>query len=316
MDKSLNLIEGQPLAEVAATIAQAFDDAALFFGHGTDNAADESIWLICSALGIGYAESNWQERLQAALERPATGDEIKTIGALADARIVTRKPLAYLIGEAWFAGLRFDIDESVLVPRSPIATLITEGFAPWMQQPLKAKVLDLCTGSGCIGIATAMYFPDWQVDLSDISQEALNIARLNVAAYDLTERVRVIESDVLESPLLSTYDLIVTNPPYVDQVEMDARPDEFRREPELGLAAGADGLDIVRDILASAAECLNPLGVLICEVGASEPALQAAYPEVPFTWLTIYDDSQGIFVIDRETLIQFDAVFQARRSRT
>lgn len=292
------------LGSATRAVAEAFDSADLFFGHGTDNALDEALWLTTHVLDISYADPDWQQTLQVALDSSVDDDVASRLAAFALARVTTRQPMAYVLGEAWFAGLRFTVTPAVLVPRSPIAELIATGFQPWLDPEQPLKVLDLCTGSACIAIACAVYFPHWTVDASDISAEALAVAAQNVAAYDVGDRVTLIEADLFDAPLLAEYDLIVTNPPYVDAPEMNNRPDEFRYEPVLGLAAGDDGLDLVRTILAEAADHLSSNGVLVCEVGVSDEALQATYSDVPFTWIEFSDDSQGVFVIDKEQLLE------------
>lgn len=303
------------LAGAAGLIASRFDDAGLVFGHGTESAIDEALWLVASTVGVNYAAADWQAAFQQALDSGLDQALAGRLAALANQRIESRKPLAYLIGEAWFAGLRFFVDESVLVPRSPIAHLIADGFAPWVDAGRVSRVLDLCTGSGCIAIAAALSQPHWQVDASDISRAALAVAERNVQAYDLCDRVRLIESDLFSAPLFARYDLIVSNPPYVDAAEMDARADEFRHEPALGLAAGDDGLDLVRIMLAEAADYLSDDGVLIIEVGVSDEALQREYSAVPFTWLEFEDGSQGVLVIDRNTLLAHQALLAQKRER-
>ena len=303
------------LGAAADATRRGFESAGLHFGHGTDNAWDETLWLVAHLLDIQY-ETGWQAALQAALDAPADGQVLTQLLTIAEARIQTRKPLAYLIGEAWFAGLKFVVNEHVLVPRSPLAELITQGFQPWVASVDNLCVLDLCTGSGCIAIATALHQPTWQVDASDVSVAALDVAQRNVANYDLGDRVTLIEADVFNSALFQQYHLIVSNPPYVDAAEMDERPEEFAREPVLGLAAGSDGLDIVRDILADAAAHLRDDGVLICEVGASDQALQQEYSTVPFTWLEFGDGGTGVFVLTKSQLRAHDDVLQEKRAGT
>ncbi|MEL7298528.1 MAG: 50S ribosomal protein L3 N(5)-glutamine methyltransferase [Pseudomonadota bacterium] len=303
------------LAAAADATRHGFEAAGLFFGHGTDNAWDETLWLIAHLLGIQY-EAGWQSALQTALDAPADDQIVKQLLTIAEARIETRKPLAYLLGEAWFAGLKFAVNEDVLVPRSPLAELITQGFQPWVPSVDDLSMLDLCTGSGCIAIATALYQPTWQVDASDVSVAALDVAERNVANYDLGDRVTLIEADVFNAALFQQYHLIVSNPPYVDAAEMNERPDEFAREPVLGLAAGDDGLDIVRAILADAAEHLHDDGVLICEVGASDRALQEEYSTVPFTWLEFDDGGAGVFVLTKSQLRAHNDVLQQKRTGT
>ncbi|MFK8053097.1 MAG: 50S ribosomal protein L3 N(5)-glutamine methyltransferase [Woeseiaceae bacterium] len=296
------LADAPDLLQAVKVIADAFEQADLFFGHGTDNALDEAMWLAAHALEIRYSQPDWQALFEHALQGPVDQSLAQQLVLVAQARITERKPMSYLLGEAWFAGLRFEVNESVLVPRSPIAEMIASGFAPWIDAEQPLNVLDLCTGSGCIGIASAIYYPHWTIDASDVSSAALDVAQQNVSSYDVGERVTLIEADLFDGPFRADYDLIVTNPPYVDAEEMTDRPAEYRAEPALGLAAGNDGLSLARVILAQAAEHLTEDGVLVCEVGASDRALQAAFPEVPFTWLEFSDQSVGVFVIDKPTL--------------
>lgn len=276
--------------------ASRFNEAGLHFGHGTDNALDEAAWLVLHALSLpaDLPEVYYRSRI--------TKIEQGAVMSLLLERIQSRKPAAYLTGEAWFCGLSFKINESVLVPRSPIAELIQDGFSPWLDGVEVARVLDLCTGSGCIGIACAHAFPDAQVDITDISGAALDVANKNVDRHHLQDRVIAIESDVFKSLSINTYELIVTNPPYVDAREMKALPGEYQQEPVLGLAAGEDGLDIVRKILARAGNYLAPDGLLVVEVGNSQPAVEEAWPDAPFTWLDFEKGGHGVFLITADQL--------------
>jgi len=287
--------------------ANRFERAGLHFGHGTDNAADEAAFLVASALGIDH------ECLATQAGRELTGLEKETVGELFHRRIHERRPAAYLASETWFAGLRFHVDERVLIPRSPIAELINERFEPWVDPEKVYRILDLCTGSGCIGIACGHAFPDATVDCTDISQDALAVATLNIAQHGLAERVRVVRSDLFAELGRNRYDLIVSNPPYVGEASLDTLPVEYSYEPRLGLAAGADGLDVVRELLARAAEHLSPHGVLVCEVGESAEALEQAFPHVPFVWLDFTRGGDGVFVLGAEELARTSVA--ARRIR-
>jgi ribosomal protein L3 glutamine methyltransferase len=290
--------------------ASRFGAAGLTFGHSYDNALDEATHLVLHALHLPHdlSPAYGQARLTAA--------EKQDVLSLIERRIREHKPVAYLTGEAWFAGLKFKSDARALVPRSPIAELIQAGFTPWLDERPVERALDLCTGSGCIGIAMAAHNPDWQVDLADISDDALALARENVEFQDVGERVRVIKSDLLAGLAGERYDLIVSNPPYVTEQEFAALPPEYSHEPALGLRAGDDGLDFALRILASAPDHLNDDGVLIVEVGESERALAEALPQVPFNWIEFNVGQMGVFLVDRRDLIEHaDAIRAAAKAR-
>jgi ribosomal protein L3 glutamine methyltransferase len=281
--------------QLIETIAGRLDAADLFYGHGADNAYDEAAWLTIHALGFSPAEPMSEPE---ALVTPA---QLAAVEDLLARRIKSRKPLAYLLNSAWFYGLEFYVDERVIVPRSPIAELICQEFSPWLAaQPL--RILDLCTGSACIAIACAHQFENAKVDATDLSGEALAVAAINVAKHKQYDRVRLIQADVFDGLPLRQYDLIVSNPPYVDAEAMAELPAEYRAEPELALAAGHDGLGIVRRILRQAADYLHPDGVLVCEVGDSEEALIAAYPQAPFIWLEFEFGGHGVFLLTARDL--------------
>jgi ribosomal protein L3 glutamine methyltransferase len=283
-------------------LAQRFAAADLSYGHGTDNALDEAAWLVFAVLQLAHEDA------AEAYQQPVPAAAASEIEALAERRIEERIPLAYLLHQAWFAGLEFYVDERVLVPRSPIAELIASQFSPWLRAERVRAVADLGTGSGCIAIALAMAFPDATVDAVDISADALAVARMNIERYQLGDRVRPIESDFFEALSGRRYDLIVSNPPYVDQQDMQARSSEFRHEPELGLAAGADGLAAVNVILRQAAEHLEDDGILVCEVGNSAAALENRYPGVAFVWLEFEHGGSGVFILHKEDLKEFQDV--------
>jgi ribosomal protein L3 glutamine methyltransferase len=275
--------------------ASRFTEAGLCFGHGTDNAWDEAVVLVCAALHLPLDSG------ARALDARLTRGEKQIALEYLERRITERIPAPYITGEAWFAGLRFAVDERVLVPRSPFAELIEREFRPWLTAAPE-RILDLCTGSGCIGIACALAFPDAEVDLVDISLAALEVADGNIAAHRVERRVRTLESDLFEE-LDQAYDLIVCNPPYVDADDYAELPDEYRCEPELALAAGVDGLDVVRRVLRDAADWLEDEGLLFVEVGNSAAALEDRFPDVGFTWVELQRGGDGIFVFSREELL-------------
>jgi ribosomal protein L3 glutamine methyltransferase len=284
---------------VAAQIergARRLQRARLHYGHGTDNPWDEAAALTLHALGLppGANAALWRRRVA----RPAQA----AVRALLTRRIRERIPAAYLTGITWFAGLPFHVDPRVLIPRSPIAELIERRYAPWIDPRGVRRVLDIGTGSGCIAIASARALPWARVDAVDISDTALAVAAINVRRHRLGRRVRLLNSDHFAALGRATYDIIVSNPPYVGSRELRTLPPEYRHEPRLALAAGASGLDAVRVILAGARAHLRPRGVLIVEVGNSEAAVRRAFPRLPFVWLQFARGGGGVFVLRREQL--------------
>jgi len=286
--------------------ASQFNQAELYFGHGTINAWDEAITLIMHQLSL--PSDMVDELMQCRL----VTQEKQAILALFERRITEGLPAAYLTNQAMFCGLPFYVDERVLVPRSPIGELIGNKFEGLIDSAPQ-QILDLCTGSGCIAIACAINFPEADVDAADLSVDALNVAQMNIEGHGLVEQVIPIYSDVFSGVEGQSYDLIVTNPPYVDQEDVDALPQEFLHEPKMGLGSGFDGLDITRRILSEAANHLNDNGVLICEVGNSQVHLTAAFPNVPFQWLTFERGGHGVFRITKAQLQQHQQEFSSNK---
>ena len=274
-----------------------FNEARLFFGHGSDNAFDEAAYLILHTLHLPL------DRLEPFLDASLTHGESEQVQAVIERRVRERLPAAYLTNEAWLGEHRFYVDERVIVPRSFIAELLHEQLAPWVENPdAVTSVLDLCTGSGCLAILAALAFPDAQVDAVDLSKDALDVAAKNVADYGLTDRIDLIESDLFAALKGRRYDVILSNPPYVNAESVAALPPEYQAEPALALGSGEDGLDATRRILAQAKTHLNPGGLLVVEIGHNRDALEAAYPALPFTWLDTESGDQFVFMLRREDL--------------
>lgn len=274
-----------------------FNEAGLFFGHGSDNAWDEAAYLLLHTLHLPL------DRLEPFLDARLTSGERESALRILERRIIERVPAAYLTNEAWLGEHRFYVDERVIVPRSFIAELLDEELAPWIEDPWSVgRVLDLCTGSGCLAILAAHAFPDARVDAVDISSDALAVAARNVADYGLEDRLRLVNADLFAGVQGERYDVIISNPPYVNAESVAALPEEYRREPEIALGSGHDGLDLTRRILAEAAGHLNPGGLLVVEIGHNRDDLEAAYPETPFTWLDTAAGDQYVFLLRREEL--------------
>ena len=282
--------------ELIRSIARRFGDAGLAFGHGTDNPLDEAAWLVFAVLKLDHNDA------PGTYARDVDAAQHRRISKLAERRISERVPLAYLLNQAFFAGHEFYVDERVLVPRSPFAELIDARFSPWVDASGVRAVADLGTGSGCIAIALAHAFPQATVDAADISPDALAVADINIKRHNLSNRVSAVQSDIFSGLDGRKYDLIVSNPPYVDRDDLESMPDEYRHEPQLGLAAGDDGLECVQRILNDASRFLTDNGILVCEVGNSQPALEAAYPDIAFVWLELADGGAGLFLLTRDDL--------------
>jgi ribosomal protein L3 glutamine methyltransferase len=273
--------------------AREFERAGLAYGHGTDSALDDAAALVFYVLDLSHEHAVREYAL-----RPRASEVRRVIDAF-QARIERRIPSAYLMGRMWFAGLEFEVDRRVIVPRSPFAELIAARFAPWLDADRVRRVLDIGTGSGCIAIASAVHLPAATVDAVDVSGDALEVAARNVARHGVESRVRLLQGDVFAPVDGRTYDLIVSNPPYVSDAEMADLPAEYAHEPDLALRAGIDGLDVVRRILAGARRHLAAGGALFVEVGDSETRVRECWPRVPFTWLEFEQGGGGVFMLDR-----------------
>ena len=274
-----------------------FEAAELTYGHGSDNAWDEAAYLLCHALHLPL------ERLEAFLDARLLPEERSVLLERIERRASERLPAPYLTGEAWLSGHRFRVNRNVIVPRSFIAELLADGLSPWIADPASVgRILDLCTGSGCLAILAALAFPEASVDAIDISPEAIAVAHANRGDYALESRLRLIESDLFASLAAERYDLIISNPPYVDAEAMAALPEEYRHEPSLALAGGSDGLDLVHRIFAGARARLNTGGLLVVEIGHNRPVLEAAYPDTAFTWLETEAGDEYVFLLHRDEI--------------
>lgn len=279
-----------------------FNASDLYYGHGYDNAWDEAQQLVLAGLylPVDVPEAMYSSRI--------TNVEKDRVFCLIQERLGSRKPIAYLTNSAWFCGAEYYVDERVIIPRSPIAELIANQFAGLISHHPK-RILDMCTGSGCIAIACAEVFPETEVDAVDLSLDALDVAQINIERYQLSHRVFPISSDLFNDIPQDKYDLIVTNPPYVDQEDLEDMPEEFHFEPELALGSGEDGLDLTKRILAQAADYLTDDGVLICEVGNSMIHLQDQFPQVPFNWIEFKNGGLGVFSLTKKELEAHRALF-------
>ncbi|OQA32307.1 MAG: 50S ribosomal protein L3 glutamine methyltransferase [Betaproteobacteria bacterium ADurb.Bin341] len=274
-----------------------FNAAGLFFGHGTGNAWDEAVYLILHTLNLPL------DQLEPFLDAHLLVEERRAVLDIIERRTRERLPSAYLTQEAWLGEHRFYVDERVIVPRSFIAELLQEQLAPWVDDPWGIKhILDLCTGSACLAILAALHFPNAEVDAVDLSLDALEVAHRNVDDYRLEDRLRLIQSDLFASLGNRRYDLITANPPYVNAESMATLPPEYKREPKMALVGGDDGLDMIRTIIEQAKAYLQPSGLLVVEIGHHRDALEAAYPDLPFTWLETSGGDQFVFKLDAREL--------------
>lgn len=274
-----------------------FEEAGIFFGHGTDNAYDESVWLVMSALHLPL------DTLDNFLDARITKDEAKHLAHLIERRVTERVPTAYLLREAWLKGFKFYVDERVIVPRSFIAELLEDGLQPWIEYPeMVESAADICTGSGCLGVLLAHAFPNASVDVVDISPDAIAVANINIKNYGLEDQITAVQSDMFGQLKGKTYDLIISNPPYVDAPSMSTLPQEYRNEPQIALGSGAAGLDHTHTLLKEAKKHLNDDGILVVEIGHNRDALLDAYPDLPFTWLDVESGNEFVFLLTKEQL--------------
>ena len=273
------------------------EESGVFFGHGTDNAYDESVWLVMSALHLPL------DTLDNFLDARITKEEAKHLAHLIERRVTERVPTAYLLREAWLKGFKFYVDERVIVPRSFIAELLEDGLAPWIEYPeMVESAADICTGSGCLGILLAHAFPNASIDVVDISPDAIAVANINIKNYGLADQITAVQSDMFSGLKGKKYDLIISNPPYVDAPAMSALPQEYRNEPQIALGSGVAGLDHTHILLKEAKKYLNDDGILVVEIGHNRDALLDAYPELPFTWLDVESGNEFVFLLTKEQL--------------
>lgn len=284
------------VADALSWAEKAFLDADLFYGHGTDNAWDDAVALLIYVLNLSPDVS------ETVLQQVLTEQESQQLANIFQRRIDEQMPVPYLTQQTWFCGLPFYVDERVIIPRSPIGELIVNQFSPWINADAVHTILDLCCGSACIAIACSYAFPEAKVDAVDLSSDALEVAKINIEKHALEQQVQCIESDVFEQVPLKQYDIIVSNPPYVDADDIASMPKEYHHEPAMALASGMDGLDVTRRILAKATNYLSEQGILIIEVGNSAPALETAFPKLPFTWLEFEYGGDGVFMLTKQQL--------------
>lgn len=301
IDYSSAAKELQTLRDLLRWTTSKFSEAGLFYGHGNEDAFNEAMQLILHSLNLPATEFP-----ELFIDCRVTSQEKQHIIELVQKRIEQRIPVPYLTNEAWFAELPFYVDDRVLIPRSPFAELIAEDFSPWLIEPESVKnILDLCTGSACIAIACAYAFPDANVDAIDISKDAIDVANINIEKHQLAKQVNAIQSDLWQHCPDKKYDLIVSNPPYVGNAEMQTLPDEYRHEPELALEAEDNGLAIVENILLQASNYLTANGIIIIEVGNSDEAVVEKWPDIAFTWLEFEHGGHGLFLLDAKQCEEF-----------
>ncbi len=295
--------EHGPLAELVTVrdwlrhAVTRFNRAGIFCGHGVSDSFDEAVWLLLSSLALPL------DRLEPFLDACIPSDERIALFEAIERRAGERVPTAYILGEAWLGDFRFTVDERVIVPRSFFAEMLEDGFAPWVEDPDAIdSALDMCTGSGCLAVLMAHAFPNAAITAADLSEDALDVARQNVADYGLGERIELVRSDAFSALAGRRFDLILSNPPYVTAEAMDALPPEYLHEPRMALAAGDDGLELVRRLLARAADHLNPGGMIAIEVGHNRHIVEAAFPDLPFTWLSTRGGDDMVFLLQRDEL--------------
>lgn len=275
-----------------------FENSDIFYGHGTDNSYDEAVWLIMSALHLPM------ETLNNFLDARLTQSERDKLAQFIEQRIAKHTPTAYLLKEAWLQGFKFYVDERVLIPRSFIAELLASDLSPWVEFPeMIESAADICTGSGCLGVLLANSFPNAAIDVVDISQDAIDVCNINIANYGLENQITAIKSDMFSALAGKKYDIIISNPPYVDAPSMAALPAEYQNEPQLALGSGTAGLDHTHTLLREAASYLNDDGLLVVEIGHNREALEAAYPNTIFNWLETSSGNEFVFLLTKEQLI-------------
>ncbi len=301
----MSIAQSSTISDCVSWATARLENSGAYFGHGCDNPRDEAIWATLHVAGL--MERDFDEIQQSWISEHV----VSAVRDLIEKRIATRKPLAYLINEAWFAGHNFYIDERAIVPRSHIGDLIRDGFEPWIDSNSLNRALDLCCGSGCIAVALSLTCPQLKVDASDIDSGALEVARININRYQVNEQVQTFQSDLFKSLPDRKYDLIASNPPYIPSGDLDGLPAEYRHEPQAAFAGGADGLDLVRQILAEAGRFLSDAGHLIIELGINADALERAYPEFPFLWLTSRSEESVVALLSKQELERYP--FQAGR---